>query len=445
MAGLHAEIRTMFAQSAQNYIVASRVAQGKSDLEQSRPEERGDIEARWLAGHDEMKGFYSWRSKEKGKSRDASPSGRPQPGPAGASSESLPPGEPPKTGWKHTKNLSWEERKRIAEQKKDWKNRQTAAAAGLASGPHVEEDIPTARAEALEASHNPEFEQAIQAAVQETSRGDPAEDVRIERAIRSSVMEMRRRSTVALPSATTKQPTTQSSGSSHDASGIDTSAPSVHYGFPSELKQQTPFSPDDLENITDEEYQALMEQAVQLSIAEDHRQAIQMRDLEEDTEDDEDYGRAVQQSQVKHTPGGHDDEELRRVLEASEAEHATRASHGHDGQDDDDKELKEAIEASQFAHSQPSEHVDDEKEFKQALEASEKAHQEELARAKAEKSEEDIIMEYIKKQSLAEEQYRQKGKHTMSGVTDDDEELKRAIEESMKASGKVGESSGSGI
>ena len=70
--------------------------------------------------------------------------------------------------------------------------------------------------------------------------------------------------------------------------------------------------------------------------------------------------------------------------------------------------------------------------------------QEELARAKANRTEEDIVMEYVKKQSLAEAQFRPKGKGKDSDHADDDEDLKRAIEESMRASGKAGESSGSG-
>lgn len=422
------------------------MAQGKADLQKSTPEERSDVEARWLASRDDMNGFYSWRSKEKGKSRDASPSGRPSPGRAPASSESVATsGEPPKTGWKHTKNMSWEERKRLSEQKKAWMKRQAAAAASLASGAHVEENIPAARADALRESHDPEFEQAIQAAVLETSTGDPEEDARIERAIRSSVMEMRRRSTASPASTNTNRSTTQSSVSGPTASDTNTTPTSTHYGFPPETKNQVPFSPEDFENITDEEYQALIAQAVQLSVAEDHGQAIQMHDLTEETEHDDDYERALQQSQAEHKPDEHTDKELRKAMEASQAEHAARSTRGHDGQVDHDEELRKAIEASQTTHAQqPAGGGDDEEELKRALEASEKAHQEELARAEAQKSEEDTILEYIKKQSLAEEQYRQKGKGTTAGAADDDEELRKAIEESMKASGKAGESSGAG-
>ncbi|KAK6086145.1 glycosyltransferase family 28 domain-containing protein [Seiridium cupressi] len=451
MAGVHAEIRTLFAQSAQNYIMASRISQGKEDLKNSSPEERDDIEKRWLANRDEMKGFYSWRQKEKGKSRDASPTGSRLGGPEGASTESLAaPGEPPKAGWRHTKNLSWDDRKRLQEQKKAWRKRQAAAAAGLASGSHVTEDISSSRPDMAHESgpQDPEFEQAIQVAVRETSTGDPEEDARIEQAIRSSVMEMRRRSTISIASATSDQSTAPSSRTWPTASNEGTDTTSSHYGFPSDFKQQIPFSPDDFENITDEEYQALIEQAVQLSVAETHRKAQRMRGLEEeDEEDDEDFRRALERSQTDLTPGANDDDEIRKAIKASEAEHATRSQHGHDGQNEDE-ELWKAIEASQAAQAaqaqQPAGDGDGEEELKRALEESERAHQEELARAQANKTEEEIVMEYVKKQSLAEEQFRQKGKGKTVQPDDDDEDLRRALEESMKASGKAGESSGSG-
>ncbi|KAK6223322.1 hypothetical protein LQW54_000439 [Pestalotiopsis sp. IQ-011] len=445
MAGLHAEIRTLFAQSAQNYIMASRIAQGKEDYKNATHEERGDIEKRWLASRDDLKTYYNWRQKEKGKGPDSSPR-RPFPvAEASSATDGLAvPTEAPKTGWKHTKNLSWDERKRIQEQKKAWEGRQAAAAAGLASGSHVTEDVNAARLanQADRAnSQDPEFEQAIQLAVRETSKGDEDEDAKIEQAIRHSVRELRRRSTLSLASKVSNQLSTQPTGSSSDASEAETRNTS-HYGFPSELKGQIPFSPEDFENITDEEYQALIEQAVQLSIADDHRKSQQTEGVL-GRDDDEDFQHALKRSQTDKASSSHvEDAELRKAMEASEAEHAARSRQGSNGQDDD-AELQRAIAASQAAEAQ-GRGAEDEEEFKRALEASQKEHQEELARAKANKTEEEIVMEYVKKQSLAEAQFQQKGKGTETSAHEDDEDLKRAIEESMRASGKAGESSGSG-
>jgi hypothetical protein len=419
MAGIHAEIRTMFAQSAQNYIVASRISQGNEDLKNATAAEREDIERRWLGKRDEMSGFYTWRQKDKGKSRDTSPArGSSVTTPPGASTESLAPEGPPRTGWRHTRHLSWDERKRLQEQKQAWKKRQAA-------GPHVTEHI----------NHSdPDFEQAIQAAVQETSSGDSLEDARIEQAIRSSIRELRRRSTISSNSSASNL------SRATDPPFASTAATSAgpRYGFPSDTKHQMPFSPDDFDSVTDEEYQSLIEQAVQLSIAEDRRL------LEDQRGDEEELQRALTRSQTDHTPHTRDND-LKMALKASEAEHTARVQHGHDGQDDEEQ-LKEAIEASQADERQRgSTDLDNEEELRRAIEESEKAHQEEVARVNAQKTEEEIVMEFVKQQSLAEEQFRSKGKGKEAVHNDDDDEdedLRRAIEESMKATGKVGEGCG---
>jgi hypothetical protein len=50
-----------------------------------------------------------------------------------------------------------------------------------------------------------------------------------------------------------------------------------------------------------------------------------------------------------------------------------------------------------------------------------------------EKTEEEIVMEYIKKQSLLELQHRNKGKARAAATTDaDDEDLKKALELSIR-------------
>ncbi|KAK8113120.1 Sterol 3-beta-glucosyltransferase [Apiospora sp. TS-2023a] len=401
MAGLHAEIRSKFAQSAYNYIVASRISQGNLDYQNASHEERDDVEVRWLSLKDELTGYYQLKQKEKGKLREAQ-----------ASTESAAPGgEPPQTGWWHTRNMSFEERKRLQEQKKAWKQKQSGATqgAGVTDAGGSEQDM----------------EQAIQRAVQETSRGDPREDARIEQAIRQSVTALRSGST--------------SSGST--MSGQSTAATSVTpSGVPADVKQATPFSPADIGNITDEEYQAYIEQAVQASMAEELRRGgpIQMHE----DEDDEEYQRALHESQKNKPATQEDDEELRKAIEASRAQHGSggAAQHG------DDDELKRAIAASQTdLHKPQGANDDDEESMKRAIEESERAHQEELKRVETMKKEEDVVLEYIKKQSLAEEQYRQKGKDkvsTSAGADDDDEELKRALEESLRLGGKAGEGSG---
>ncbi|KAI1496357.1 hypothetical protein F5X99DRAFT_74373 [Biscogniauxia marginata] len=400
MAGVHAEIRSLFAQSAHKYIVASRISQGNEDLKGAPAEERHDIETRWMNIKDNNKGFYALKQKEKGKSRDVSPSA---PHHATVSTEFLAE-EPPKTGWLHTRHLSYDERKRLQDQKKEWKRKYTQPGTtnSIASGD-------TVAASGTDGTHeqDDEFEQAIQKAVRETSRGNALEDARVEQAIRSSVGVLRTRST-----------TTSSLGSlSSNVSGGPNSGyfsgyvPDVKHAHPDKPRKM-PFSPDDLEGITDEEYQALIEQAVQLSIAEHQQGAIHMYDREDD-EDDEDFKRALERSQTEPTTT-FDDVDYKKAIEASHAEHG--------GQLDEEEELRRAIEES------------------------ERAHKEELARVNSLKSEEDIVLEYVKKQSLAEEEYRKKTAKGKQGDTgaDEEEELRRALEESMQTGNAERQGGGGG-
>ncbi len=421
MAGVHAEIRTMFAQSAQKYIVASRMSQGNEDFNTSSAEEREDIEMRWLGMRNKMKGFYALKQKEKGKSRDASPSALDH---ASSSAENM--DELPRTGWFQSRSIGADEKRVLLERKKAWKKKR-------AEGLFVEEDMRSISSTDNTHELGDEFETAIQAAVHETSRGDAVEDARIEQAIRSSVKIMKQRSTTLSSLA--------SSNSTFSNTGTQPS------GWVSDVKRahgETPgysFSSDDLENITDEEYQALIEEAIKLSITENQHQAIRMYDLEND-EDDRDIKRALEPSQTEESTS-YDDEEYKRALEASQAEHEAQKQHERRSAEFDEQALHQAIEASK-AEQQTQQPQDDE-ELKRALEESEKAHQEELDRINSLRSEEDIVMEYVKKQSLAEAAFRNaKEKITGAYADTEDEDLRRALEESMKTDGEMKRGGGGG-
>ncbi|KAJ8104937.1 hypothetical protein ONZ43_g7624 [Nemania bipapillata] len=405
MAGVHAEIRTMFAQSAHKYIVASRISQGNQDLNSSSTAEREDIEMRWLGLKDKMRGFYAFKQKEKGKSREASPSA---PEHTAAATENL--DELPRAGWLHSRSVSADERKKLQEQRRAWKKKR-------AGGPFVEEDMRSISTTDNTGELDDEFEAAIQAAVLETSRGNAAEDARIEQAIRSSVRMMRTRS------ATVGSSASSNSGFSYASTQPSGWVPDVKRPDRGE-RREYPFSPDDLENITDEEYQALIEEAIKLSMAE-NPQAIRMYDLEGEGGEDEDIKRALEQSQTEDT-ALHNDEEYRKALEASQAE--------HENAEFDQEALRQAIEASQAEQQVRRQQPDDDTELQRALEESERAHRQELARISSLRSEEDIVMEYVKKQSLAEAAFHNTTRTNTSASTEDeeDEELRRALEESMK-------------
>ena len=83
-----------------------------------------------------------------------------------------------------------------------------------------------------------------------------------------------------------------------------------------------------------------------------------------------------------------------------------------------------------YAQAEPD--TDDDEEVKRALEASKVTHEEHLSRTK---TEEEIVMEYAKRQSLVEEEHKkalQKKQINARDGTDDDSDLKRALEESLK-------------
>lgn len=344
MQGVHAEVRNIFARSSTNYIIASRVSQGQSDLDASTMEEQKDILLRWHTRGEDLKGFYSLKQKEKS-SLSLDSAG----GDGTTPSAEANPSSPPQTGWFHTRNLSFDERRKLQEQKAAWKKQQKNETEKKEAGPGTDEDE--------------EFERAIRESVKQTSKGDKDEDARIEAAIRASIAEMRQ---VADEQRTREQqmkgspPTTESSG-----------AP----GPVAELTDE------ELRNVTDEEYQALIEEAVRRSMLEGQRPQ-------------EDAGGLPGYSEEKvRPPSPHKPIQMR-------------------SDDDDDEVLRRAMEESTREHRQQLER-----------------HQ----------TEEEIILEYVKKQSLAEEEFRKsKGKGKAVAGDEEDEDLRRALEESMRFGGGGG-------
>ena len=76
---------------------------------------------------------------------------------------------------------------------------------------------------------------------------------------------------------------------------------------------------------------------------------------------------------------------------------------------DDDENIKAAIEASMLKPTgQPSngKDKDDEDDFRATIELSRKAHEQHVQSLSKSKTEEEIVLEYVKKQSLAEEQLK---------------------------------------
>ncbi|KAK1984917.1 glycosyltransferase family 28 domain-containing protein [Colletotrichum cereale] len=378
MQGVHATLRNAFSTSVQNYIIASRMKQGQMDMEAAGIAERADVIARWNNVKFDLKNFQAMKIKEQREKQRAdgeSPSTQLQP------EKSL---TPPVTGWSHTRRLSFEERKQLHARKEAWKKGHVEAIV-----PTSRSDLPLPESSTVSVAEDEEFERAIRASVAETSRGNSEEDAAVEQAIRASINHFRSSGT-GIPDVVPEKPM------SHDryAKHLD----------------QDPFSCAELQ-ITDEEYQRLVEKAIQQSMS---LQAAGVHPGQGSREDDEEFQRALEQSKIAQNSGNDDDDELKRILEESK-------QHQNGGTTNDEEELRRAIEAS------------------------EAAHREHLNKAAAAQSEEEVVMEYVKKQSLAEEEYRRnatKGKAPeVADDEDDDEDLKRAMEESLKLSGRPGQSS----
>ncbi|KAL3958974.1 hypothetical protein ACCO45_007136 [Purpureocillium lilacinum] len=364
MQGVHAELNKQFARSVHNYIITSRVVQGRQDLDKATPEERADIVRRWNNSKFDLKNFYILKRKERVAEK----------APAESESETasvVSPFSRPKTSWLHTRHMSAEDRKKLQAQK------------GLLKRGYVDAPVPQPASSSSSTrqslSDDAEYEQAIRASVQETSHGNAEEDAMIEAAIRESVRVMRQRG------------------------GLPETVPEL----PEKDIGRNPTIFDDEEyQITDEEYQSLIERAIQQSLV-NHMSSYTALPQEEGIVELDavttNRSAGSGQGAAPYQPTEEEDAELLRAIEESKRQQTPT-------QPEDDEELKRAIEASK-------EHLEHEA---------------------SQRTEEEIVLEYVKKQSLAEEEYRRqigkgKGKAEENPQGDDeDEELKRALEESLR-------------
>ncbi|KAK0731150.1 hypothetical protein B0H67DRAFT_474439 [Lasiosphaeris hirsuta] len=407
MQGVQAEVRNMFSTSSDNYILTSRVVQGRDEMRKATAEEQRDIVERWHRRGGELKGFYMLKLRERssgsvaevegdlpdtavtaGTGRNTTNSSLMEDYPGGNTNG------PPRTGWFHTRNVSLEERRKLHREKEIWQQKQRMAASrgvppqggdGAGSSSSSVPQLPHHTS-----ADDEEFEKAIRISVAKTSRGDKTEDVKVEAAIRASLKEMRR--------------IADEQSRELKGKGVDeTKWPEGPGATLAGGWLPTMPGDEDLTNITDEEYQALIEEAVRQSISQQHE--FGRRD---DIDEDKELKRAIELSRV-HPEGFDDAAEL-----PAEMPPGFNVGNAGGGEVDDDELLRLALEESKRAHK---------------------------AELERERTEEEIVLEYVKKQSLAEEAFRKtsRGKETAVGGAEaaegDDEDLRRALEESLRLSG----------
>jgi len=334
--GIYKEVRKLFGSSILNYIISARTAQGYEHWQASTLEERLDIINRWNEHKSELQSERQRVLEE---------------GPEGQETGHLSP-----KGFLQTRHLSLEERKKLHEDRKIKREQERSKTYGeqttkcpfcRRAAPHKHnenqslESAETPTSSTADVDHE-EFEQAIKASVAATSRGNPEEDLMIERAIRASVRELQHPEGSAL--------------SEHEA----------------------------------------LDRAIKASVAEAARErALGPKDGTLNPSDPEFTTMLAKPLQ----PSFHDS------LHTTDTEKLPRI----DPDTDEDDDVKRALEASRVSH------------------------EEHLSRTK---TEEEIVMEYVKRQSLVEEEHKrakQKGQtDAHDGVEDDDSDLKRALEESLK-------------
>ncbi|KAK4176126.1 family 1 putative glycosyltransferase [Triangularia setosa] len=402
------------------YIIASRAKQGEEDFEFSTEEERKDILARWREkredGHD-LKGLYG-RYKDIQKAEKELGGENVREDVSG-----------PKTGWLRTRGLSFDKRKELHRQKEEWRRTQEARG-GVTSPMSLGDVTPPERGLSsgsgssstnnmlMALDDHEAIEAAIRESVQRTSNGNPEEDVAIEQLVRASVMGMRRQAVERALAAENQVAENQATGSITPERRQRFDA-----GWPVDFKGNY-ISDEEFTNITDEEYQALVEEAVRQSLMEQH---------------------AGQQDQFYQPHYGDEKEALKR-----------KPVGGVSSPREETFELPRNLPGTPIQRNS-NDHDDDEEQLRRALEESEKEFRKDREKLKRQMTEEEIVLEYVKKQSLQEEEYKRAKRHSGSQQSkgkdvseswevlneysdEEDEDLKRALEESlnMANSGKGG-------
>ncbi|KAG6093714.1 hypothetical protein E4U31_006644 [Claviceps sp. LM219 group G6] len=322
MQGVHAEVNKIFSTSVTNYVITSRIVQGNQDRVGAGEEEKDDIIIRWNNMNPNLKYFHEPKRNERSAQKAKM-------GAAGPSHTPVSPSPQFKAHWSHGHNSPSEGKQKLVAHERDFFNltKPVEASHGSSVTPSpVSGDV--------------DYETAIQASVHETSRGDGEEDAAVEAAIRESVESMRARDIIL--------------DSLFKASELPEKDASIFQ--------------DEEYRISDEEYQELIERAIQQSSA---SQII-------DCDSDQGSGTVV-----------------------AETSTSAAASDGVEESAQHNANLCRAIDDSK--NTKYLQHEDDEASLQQAIELS----KQESDCYQTRRNEEHIVLEYMKKQSLAEEEYRQ--------------------------------------
>jgi len=310
--GIYKELQKHHGASVQNYIIAARTSQGFDEWNKSSQAERIDAVRQWQAIQLEL-------GKEKQQVKHNK--------------------MPPPCRFLKTRHMSFDEKKKLAEDKKKLKKDSSATGRKHSEPDTASFDTSLKHAHTYPRpssghSEDVDFEEAIQQSIAATSKGNPEEDAAIERAIRASVQELQHAAEEADGEGALRSAIQASMAEANRAHSGHNNAPHGH--------------PEQLEAALHQNIQQRPSLGkTQTKIAE-----LDFDDSGVDTDDDENIKAALESS---------------RKLPSSEYQ---------------DQELERALAESKMLHDE---------------------HAESLNKAK---TEEDIVMEYVKRQSLAEDAFK---------------------------------------
>ncbi|KIX02480.1 uncharacterized protein Z518_08421 [Rhinocladiella mackenziei CBS 650.93] len=361
--GIYAEVAKHFGRSVQNYIIAARTAQGFEDWKNSTPEERARIVNAWKDSKLEIRkggkpdGNDQVRKEKKQKSS----------GQVKGQGKFCPFDHDTSHRFKHSGSFS-----------------------------NLSPSLNFGKTNSGEDAVLSDHEHAIRVSVSATSTGNPEQDAMIERALRASLLELQS------PSANKHEDEAYESAIKASieefkkarAEYAERAQESGVISTAEELSEHD----HELERVLTqslEEYRA--SQAARGGIEtpmQDHWKDDSDSGI--DTDDDENFKRAIEESKRLHTENEQKNRE-RTDYEAGPIRNGNGPVATEPSDLAEDEELRRAITAS---------------------EQDEKARQENLTK---QKTEEEIVMEYVKKQNLLEEEFKNQnqGKNVTAVIADE--------------------------
>ncbi|KAJ4349079.1 hypothetical protein N0V95_004904 [Ascochyta clinopodiicola] len=379
MKGLYQEMIKSKGNGVQNYIIAARISQGHDESATISAQERADIVSKWKIvkvnmkkkknpGGETMDSLHSLVADKRKRKEDRwnranfqpkRPDARPSFPPAMSQDSSFSKASTGPTSRSNSNALpAW----KLQEQER--LSRVTTAQSQQSQQPVADLE---AQLNAEEEAERRELETAIAASVAENSHGNAEEDQLMARAIRASVAELER-----APVGSSEQDDEQALKRAMQAS-IDEAGRS---------------------GATEEE-QRLLEETLRKSLLDTSRHRQHGTESEwdsSDTEDNADFQRIIAESKELAHLQQHYPQDYQMAADIQEIGTVSAAG---------------AAGAVGAVAGSADTSVEDE-ELRKVLEESEKAERERQVNASKEKSEDEIVMEYIKKQSLMEEELRQR-------------------------------------